>query len=197
MEYQRGHLVPKMTYSSSKDSTKSTYRYTNAVPQRPFLNSGMWSNFEKRIRSYGVKCTKQKDGGVLYLLTGTSFLHIHDDVTAKPQDIQNLVPQDNNNDGITIPNSLWTAGCCVSPSGYVGNFAVIGNNVKTDSPDALTEQVLVSVLQKLLEDDLKHRYFGPGWGHAVELFPGRKECSDDFHEENLQQVDVPKKKIKV
>lgn len=51
-QYDRGHLVPSRTYSSSQERHDSTYTYTNAVPQEKSWNRGVWSKFESRIRRY-------------------------------------------------------------------------------------------------------------------------------------------------
>ena len=67
--WQRGHLAPAHSLSSDKWAFRSTFRYTNAVPQHPSFNAGEWSKFERRIRKYAEECT-HGNNGVLYLLSG-------------------------------------------------------------------------------------------------------------------------------
>ena len=68
-------MAPAHTLSSDKWAFRSTFRYTNAVPQRPSFNAGEWSKFERRIRKYAKVCTND-DKGVLYLLSGTAFVYV-------------------------------------------------------------------------------------------------------------------------
>lgn len=183
--YHRGHLVPKKTYSSTPESVRSTYTYTNAVPQRPAFNSGQWSQFEKRIRKYAETCTKVLEGK-LYLLTSTSFVHFqpgNPPVITHP-DIKLLT---GGYKSISIPNSMWTAGCCVAKDDHhnTQNFAVIGNNV--EEPGQMhTQQIKVSLLEKILLDDVKHRKIGGPC--SVNLFPGKYHCSEENRNANLPKL---------
>ncbi|KAJ7370291.1 DNA/RNA non-specific endonuclease [Desmophyllum pertusum] len=84
--YDKGHLVPSHTYSSTQQRHRSTYTFTNAVPQRPTFNRGQWSQFEGRIRDYAEHtCIPPPVSGVLYLLTGSSFAHIVQQGNNPPQ----------------------------------------------------------------------------------------------------------------
>ena len=118
--FYKGHLVPGATYSSTEERFRSTFVYTNAVPQRSGLNQGYWSQFEERIRLYAQKCTQGILPGTLYLITGTAFGHIDPN---NPQgyntqkDLYSL-HQVAENPAIFIPNSMWTAGCCVQVKRY-------------------------------------------------------------------------------
>jgi len=173
--YDRGHLVPGATYSNTVDRFRSTFVYTNAVPQRPSFNRGYWARFEGRIRVYAQQCTQGPQPGTLYLITGTAFGHIQNNPPGyNPQvHINNLGPA-GNFPAINIPNSMWTAGCCVHPNG-VESFAVIGNNVQ-NVPN-LTQQITVARLQLILavdEDNLGQHINGPN----VDLFPGNVACSN-------------------
>ena len=173
--FHRGHLVPARTMSIDRSHYKSTYKYTNAVPQlRPF-NQGSWSRYEMRIRRYARNtCTSQAHrNGVLYLLTGPSFVQLHH---ANPVGfglgpaIQRL---GGNNPGIVIPHSMWTAGCCVGDNG-IESFAVIGGNLPHIASN--TQQITVQQLQEILSADVTHRNFG---GPNVNLFPGNVNCANN------------------
>ena len=122
----KGHLVPAETYSFSEGHLGPTFTYSNAVPQYGTFNSGQWAEYEKKIRNYANnKCsTKQVD---LYLLPGLSEVtiqqgHGNSIKTLKPK-LMRKFPK------VVIPNSMWTAGCCVRGTRVFGYFAVIGNNV--------------------------------------------------------------------
>ena len=170
--YHRGHLVPAMTYSSGDvERYLSTYVYTNTVPQHGAFNSGKWRTFEETIRQYASnRCIPA--GGTLYLLTGTAFVSVqpgHPDPQVSHPPRKRLGV---GNTGIYIPNSLWTAGCCVradNPNNAAGSFAVIGNNEKNSH----FMQITLTQLQNILLRDV-----GPTTGPAVRLFPN-SACAGD------------------
>ena len=126
----KGHFLPSETCSFSKDHLRSTFIFTNAVPQYAAFNSGQWAKYEKRIRLCATSTCRVRDG-TLYMLTGISEVRVD---IQKGQAVAILPPglpkRIANQSNIVIPNSMWTAGCCVGASGVVvGSFAVIGNNV--------------------------------------------------------------------
>lgn len=173
-QYDRGHLVPSRTYSSSQERCDSTYTYTNAVPQEKSWNRGVWSKFERRIRRYAKEtCTAGQFPGVLFLLTGTSFARIGK-LKGKIQRIPDSVPLKYFKE-IAIPKSLWTAGCCVRQKGISESFAVMGNNVRKYNWQSFTRQITVAELQKILTFDVStyHNIGGPN----VDLFPGDPDCA--------------------
>ena len=81
-----------------------------------------------------------------------------------------------NSPAIAVPNSMWTAGCCVHPSG-IQSFAVIGNNLQQQN-QILTQQIPVARLQDILEGDVNNLNIG---GPNVDLFPGNRACSSVNH----------------
>lgn len=167
-KYDRGHLVPAATLSSTFEGYFSTFTYTNAVPQHKYFNTGPWNDFEGKIRKYASeKCIKSS--GTLYLITGTSFTNRLGDNTLV---IKTLLTKGGESD-ISIPNSLWTAGCCVLKNSYVESFAVIGDNVMNPN----LRQITILDLQKILLADVtaNDRQIG---GPEVDLFPGNKVCSE-------------------
>ena len=170
---QKGHLVPAQTYSSSEERLLSTYKYTNAVPQVKAFNVGQWAQFEKRIRNY-ARLTCVPNNGVLFLLTGTSFGKVLDGEW-KVVKWQKLGP-------ISIPNSMWTAGCCVYKYERAESFAVIGNN---DPNQLFTRQITLRKLQKILTTDVNRTRLG---GLRVNLFPGLKNCVKNDLKRPLQSV---------
>lgn len=165
---QKGHLVPAQTYSSSKERLISTYKYTNAVPQVMAFNVGQWAQFERRIRDY-ARFICVPNNGVLFLLTGTSFGKVLSG-SWKVVKWHQLGP-------ISIPNSMWTAGCCVYTNDRAESFAVIGNN---DANQLFTRQITLDDLQNILTTDVTQTRLG---GPDVNLFPGLENCVNN----NLQQ----------
>ena len=171
--FDKGHLVPGATYYSTLDSFRSTFVYTNAVPQRPTFNRGQWSQFERRIRVYAQQCTQGPQPGTLYLITGTAFGHIQNNPAGyNPVLVGQLGPV-GNDPAIAVPNSMWTVGCCVHPRG-IESFAVIGNNLQNRN-QILTQQIPVARLQGILTADVNNLNIG---GPNVNLFPGNGACSN-------------------
>lgn len=164
----KGHLVPAETYSFSEAHLRSTFTYTNAVPQYATFNSGQWSKYERRIRDYAENhCSKQTAD--LYLLTGISKRRI--EPGAKKSRVKPLLRMPEQ-PRIVIPNSMWTAGCCVSVSGQnvLGSFAVIGNN-HPDKQEIAMSKVTVRSLTILLD--------------VTDLFPGKPGCSQDTNDVDI------------
>ena len=172
-------MAPAHTLSSDKWAFRSTFRYTNAVPQRPSFNAGEWSKFERRIRKYAKVCTND-DKAVLYLLSGTAFVSVDDLVEigenekvkgVRKENYLETRPGENIGDKIYVPTSLWTAGCCIDssfPNYAKESFAVIGNNVN-ERNEMHTQQISVKILQKILEQD----HFR---GEEVSLYPENPGC---------------------
>jgi len=109
---------------------------------------------------------------MLYLLTGTSFARIQKHLDGTIQGIPGVPIKYLQQ--ITIPNSLWTAGCCVREDGNSVSFAVMGNNVPKDDQESLTLQITVKELQNILAADVFNRGIGQ---KNVVLFPGDPDCA--------------------
>ena len=183
--YDKGHLLPAMTYSFSEAYMRSTFTYTNAVPQISGFNRGQWAQYEKRIRQYATReCSP--NGGDLYLITGISEVSLHCDGGGATQEIPLQELGAKTAPKVSIPRSMWTAGCCIAPSrGVLGAFAVIGNNVK-DKKKVFISQVKMTKLQDFLLIGVKG--FG---GTDINLFPANPECSDPLKWVNLKSKFLP------
>lgn len=186
LPFHRGHLAPAQTLSDTGydgAGFRSTFFYTNAVPQRPAFNSGLWSQFERKIRDYAINdCTK--DDGTLYLLTGTLFTNWNPHTDQKLVNDPSREPKLENKDlpqflPITIPSSLWTAGCCVKNGVAVENFAVFGNN-REDPNETYTTQASMNKLQAVIKDDI-----ASDQPKEVKLFPAFPGCMDDAKKVDL------------
>ena len=165
----KGYLVPAETYSFSISHLRSTFIYTNAVPQYGKFNSGQWAKYEHKIREYAKDvCCNDHNKGDLYLLTGISDIRIKIQgnliKVVKGLGLPKRMPKVPN---IVIPNSMWTAGCCVRGQKVFGSFAVIGNNVPDKTKIDMT-QLSVDDLQDITGN--------------VNLFPGNYDCSYDMHD---------------
>ena len=170
IEIQKGHLAPAAMFSFDKDRKTSTYHYTNAVPQYKKFNMGQWKILEERVRCFAMHCP-----GTLFVLTGTSEVQIqlgHSDTPEAilPQWYLNFPRSTYMGDHIRIPDSMWTAGCCVLDNYLVhGAFAVIGNN------DPVNNEVYNVDVKKLQE------FLDTGVGNkkpSIELFPGKYGCDE-------------------
>ena len=194
---QKGHLFPAMTASglpqnpqnplNAANSARSTYQYTNAVPQCGSFNGGEWRVWEGKIRKYALQCTAAPTNGVVYLITGVSFVGITN--ANPPQPVQApIIPfpppppnQPNpqvNPAAIDQPNSMWTIGKCVPQNGQPQSFAVIGNNVPTRAAmhtKNITEANLYTILQfDITTNGLKRSAVK----EKLDLFPGIKNSVD-------------------
>ncbi|XP_068754124.1 endonuclease domain-containing 1 protein-like [Montipora capricornis] len=179
--YDKGHLVPAQTYSFTEPHMNSTFTYTNAVPQNSGFNRGQWALYENKIREY-AKSECSPKGGDLYLITGISEVSLQKKAGNKLEAIQKTELQDlgaGTAPKVSIPGSMWTAGCCIVPSiGAVESFAVIGNNLKTTKVESLN--------MNTLQDFLLIGVHGFG-EKTIELFPENPKCSDPEKNVNLNK----------
>ena len=121
--------------------------------------------------------------GVLYLITGISFVAIQDTnppqpiavpITTFPQAVPN---QPINPAAIGKPNSMWTAGTCLIPNGQAQSFAVIGNNVP-NPPGMLTRNTTQAQLEVILQFDVATNGLKRDRSsRRVKLFPGVKNST--------------------
>jgi DNA/RNA endonuclease G (NUC1) len=170
MNIQKGHLVPSETYSFDCLNVVATFTFTNAVPQYQAFNTGPWKAFENKVRKSAAECSKKN--GNLYLLTGISEVEIPAPGKQAVQKPLTFFPQNIPNDiaNIDIPNSMWTAGCCVLQNKKVfGKFAAIGNNKQANNQ---MHEITVKKLQKILAIGVA----GKG-AASIKLFPGNVNCA--------------------
>ena len=102
--YAKGHLLPAETYSFTDDHSLSTFTYTNAVPQITGFNSGLWAQYERKIREY-ARDTCSPKGGDLYLITGISEVSLQNDEGGGIQEIPLKVLKPSG-DAVSIPRSM-------------------------------------------------------------------------------------------
>jgi endonuclease G len=63
----RGHLVPAADFAFSESTIRETFLLSNAVPQYPRTNSGVWRRLEETIRALATH------SDALYIFTGVLF----------------------------------------------------------------------------------------------------------------------------
>ena len=61
---------------NAANSARSTYQYTNSVPLCGAFNIEEWRDWEGRIRQFALQCTAAPTNGVMYLITGVSFVGV-------------------------------------------------------------------------------------------------------------------------
>lgn len=63
-QFQRGHLAPAADMRWSEEAMEESFLFTNASPQRPAFNTGIWSKLESVVRNFAV------DLDSVYVVTG-------------------------------------------------------------------------------------------------------------------------------
>ncbi|XP_068684576.1 uncharacterized protein [Montipora foliosa] len=187
-DIQRGHLNPWQINTYNEIYMKATFIYTNCVPQcgRSF-NSGSWMAFEERIAAYTKNRCANQTGGTMYLVTGQSHygIRVRSDgsLAQVPTPIQ-YFPAAGSASTVHVvqPNSLWTAGCCVTISTTTGaittaeSIAVIGNNDRNSSC-TLTGRVDLRDLERLIVSNTST---------PANIFPGFPDgCRNNSYSANL------------
>ena len=168
--YQIGHVAPFHILSYSPGSGLASFVFTNAVPQVSNFNVGSWRKYESRIVKYAQTCAHQ--GGTIYLITGISEVRVSQagaTVTAATLPMSQSFPSHvpSITQKIAIPNSMWTAGCCVKAAGNVlGAFAVIGNNLPKGSNTVFS--LSVAEVQQFIRDGANDQ--------TIDFFPGNAGC---------------------
>ena len=126
--------------------------------------------------------------GDLYLLTGTSkavvSLSSSGELKASQEGLTYFPRNEDRAPNIVIPNSMWTAGCCVNRRGVVGAFAAIGNNVKVNQH---VHQVKVKKLEEFLDTGEATNTFLAFLKAKIDLFPGAPGCSNDLKQYRFEE----------
>ena len=172
---------------NAANSARSTYQYTNAVPQCGSFNSGQWRVWEGRIRQFALQCTAAPTNGVMYIITGVSFVGVaNPNPQQPPQAVQvPIIPFPNQPNppvnpaaAIDQPNAMWTMGQCVPQNGQAQSFAVIGNNVPVRAA-MNTQQIPVAQLMTIIQDDIRINGLKRSTvKEELNLFPGIKNSKD-------------------
>lgn len=63
--YNKGHLIPSSDRQLSKAENRETFIYSNATPQHPRFNSGVWLMIETKVKEWAFKYNE------LFVITGT------------------------------------------------------------------------------------------------------------------------------
>jgi endonuclease G len=65
--FDKGHLAPAADFKESQELMDQSFYYSNAVPQRPEHNRGIWANLEGAVREMATR------RGELYVVTGPVY----------------------------------------------------------------------------------------------------------------------------
>ena len=106
-------------------------------------------------------------GGTLYLITGTSQARLLNNNLQVQRESLVRFPSATSQQYINIPNSMWTAGCCVVNGNVQGAFAVMGNNVP-QSGNIHMSSMSVEQLENIIR-------VGEGY-QSLTLFPEAPGC---------------------
>ena len=146
---------------NAANSARSTYQYTNAAPQCKSFNMGRWRAWEGKIRTFALNCTSDFTNGVMYLITGVSFVGVTNPNPPQPPQAvpAPILPYPNQPNpavnpaaAIDQPNSFWTMGNCVPQNGQAMSFAVIANNVPVIA-EIHAQQIPTAQLISIIETD--------------------------------------------
>lgn len=66
-KYSRGHQLPSADRSASRELNRTTFYFSNMVPQNQTHNGGIWGNLENQVR------TLAKSVDTLFVVTGVGF----------------------------------------------------------------------------------------------------------------------------
>ena len=94
--YARGHQIPNADRNAVPQMQAQTYYSTNMTPQiQNGFNGGIWAKLEEAVRG------EIPSGDTLYIVTGTSFRKVNENLAAKRIT--------NKNDGklLPVPNYYW------------------------------------------------------------------------------------------
>ena len=118
----------------------------------------------------------------MFLLTGISEVRIQIHKGQPAASLQpGLLKRIEKQPNIVIPNSMWTAGCCVHSNGAVlGAFALIGNNDQNTNLIYMSQVKVKDCLQNFLRVGVNGTR-----GRAVRLFPGNRGCSYKVNHVNV------------
>ncbi|XP_067235449.1 endonuclease domain-containing 1 protein [Chanodichthys erythropterus] len=128
--YDRGHLYP-VQHTNNHLSMLATSTLTNAAPQDPTFNQGVWKTHEGAVIKDLKGCK-----GKAYVVTGVV------------PDINNKIPTNNpkNNHRVTVSKYYWRATCCVKNGVFTGKGYYGPNN--NDKVETLTIAELQEMLKK-------------------------------------------------
>ncbi|MBN3282893.1 ENDD1 protein, partial [Polyodon spathula] len=131
--YDKGHLYP-VSQADDQCTAYSTFTLTNAAPQHPHSNRGVWNQMERAVLNYMTTNCQLDNNKIAYIMTGT--------VPSNPSSLMNR--------RVNIPAYYWNAFCCFDKKSKKWmSKAHVGPN---DSSGTLQELCLVNLETKLAQD---------------------------------------------
>ena len=140
MDFNRGHMLSSESRDASLMLNRSTFYYTNMVPQNKYQNSGIWTQLETKeqawINSYDT----------LFIVCGPIF---------DPAAVKRYV-QDDVNQNVLVPDAVFKAILRQTASGEWQSMAVRMPNTKPSSGDSWKNHM---VTVRSLEEELGFTFF--------------------------------------
>ena len=106
--FSRGHMAPAEDFARSKEAIKSTFMFSNVVPQFQSVNGGRWAQLELIVRNL-VRQT-----GQAYIFTGPIF---------ESEEVDTI-----GDDGVGVPTHTFKAILVLGPGNVKKMYAVIMPN---------------------------------------------------------------------
>ncbi|KAA0709968.1 Endonuclease domain-containing 1 protein [Triplophysa tibetana] len=137
-ELNRGHLFPSC-HSGDEVIARSTFTYTNTVPQKKSFNGGSWNRMEiDTIKLMAVNCRDEKDKKVLaHVLTGA----------VPGKDLLKY--------RVNIPSFMWMTFCCYNNKSPFSRAYWAPNQDEYNNDLRINEITLQELQKNLTENNIK------------------------------------------
>ena len=140
MGFNRGHMVSSASRTASRELNKTTFYYTNMIPQNSYQNSGIWNQLENKEQSWA-----KSDFDTLFIVCGPIFTE------AAPRYVQ-----DDNGNEVRVPDQVFKAILTRTASGQWRSMAVRMPNVTPPKGDSWKNHM---VTVRSLEEELGFTFF--------------------------------------
>lgn len=141
--YNRGHMLASADRNATTAINRTTFYYTNMVPQDTKMNGGTWNDLEQRVR-YWCKQTSQYD--TLYVVTGAIL-------PKSPENIRYTTDRDGKKSA--LPKYLYKA--LLRKEKKTGKYYAIGFKMENKNTGISYRNSVVSVSQ--LEQETGFTFF--------------------------------------
>ncbi len=180
----KGHMIAA-SYGEYHGNKDATFTYTNAVPQEGGFNSGKWRAAEAGMINMHDKCQDTAEGksedAKTYIVVGvvpSTFL-------GKPRffgsagfgNFQGISRKNGPKDfRISIPEIMWTAGCCVHTDGTIGNKFAFWRRNRYDRNDPVKTYSSATSMFAAISTEVSNTWAGITF-NAPTVFPGMPGCN--------------------
>ena len=183
----KGHLIAAQYGRGDDDRIRSTFTYTNAVPQFASFNSGQWKKFESKLITWGRdNCAKPGNVDVrMFIVVGA----IPSTYTRRRRyfgqsgfsnfqgwsELQNTYSPGSGGQKyrVNVPSYLWTAACCTFKyNGYFETKSTAffrSNDPGKSACIAATPKTLFKILKRVLNKRTMNT-------DDIDIFPKNSDC---------------------